>query len=278
VLDDSTTDHGPVVTTITSGGAQKSLVKLKRRPFKAIRREALEAALRQHDWLEIYSIKDVEEVHKYIVTNINAALDVVAPVKEITVKAGSNLYLTRETLEMMKRRDSARAGTQRFRVLRNATNRLVKRDKLTSNSETLAKSSSDPRVLWQLANDALGKAPASLPPALVNAEGSMTSGKREAAEAINACFISKVDILRAASKSRVSDAVHVATDTPDSAVDAADKATDVPDPARESAKKTFEFTFATAGKIAKIIRGLKATEAMGIDDIPTSVLKKGVDG
>jgi hypothetical protein len=164
VLEDSTKDHRPVVTTITSGGAQKSLVKLKQRPFKAIRREALEAALSQHDWLKIYFFKDVEEVHKYIFTRINAALNVVAPVKEITVKAGSNLYLTRETLKMMKRRDSARAGTQRFRVLRNATNRLVKRNKLTSSSETLAKSSSDPRVLWQLANDTLGKAPTSLPP------------------------------------------------------------------------------------------------------------------
>jgi hypothetical protein len=103
--------------------------------------------------------------------------------------------------------------------------------------------------------------------------------------------LSKVDTLRAASKSSVSDAVQLATDAPDSAVDAADKATevadrttevadkatDVPDPARESTKKTFEFTFATVGKIAKIICGLKATEAMGIDNIPTSVLKKGVE-
>jgi hypothetical protein len=163
VLEDSTTDHRLVVTTIASGGDLKSLVKLKRRPFKAIRRKSLEAPLSQPDWSEIYSIKDVEEVHKFVVNGIHAALDVVAPVKEITVKTGSNLYLTRETLEMMERQDSARAGTQKFCVLRNATNRLVKRDKLASNSETLAKSSSDLRVLWQLANDALGKAQASLP-------------------------------------------------------------------------------------------------------------------
>jgi hypothetical protein len=32
-----------------------------------------------------------------------------------------------------------------------------------------------------------------------------------------------------------------------------------------------------AGGIAKIIRGLKNTEAMGIDNIPTSVIKKGVE-
>jgi hypothetical protein len=139
----------------------------------------------------------VEEVHRFIIDGIHAALDVVAPVKEITVKTGSNLYLTRETLEMMKRRDLARAGTPRFRALRNAANRLVKRDKLASNAKTLSKASSDPRVLWQLANDALGKAPASLPPALVNAAGNMTLGKREAFETINAYFISKVDSLRA---------------------------------------------------------------------------------
>jgi hypothetical protein len=218
-------------------------------------------------------------------------------VKEIVVKTGSNLYLTRETLEMMKRRDYARAGTLRFKALRNAANRLVKRDKLASNTETLSKASSDPRVLWQLANDALGKALASLPPALVNGAGNMTLGKRKAAETINAYFISKVDSLCAASESSASNAVNSATDAFDSAADSVDKATvvpdlatevadkarnpvnkatEVPDPARDSAK-SFKFTFATAGKIAKIIRSLKATEAMGIDKIPTSVLKKGVE-
>jgi hypothetical protein len=55
---------------------------------------------------------------------------------------------------------------------------------------------------------------------------------------------------------------------PDSAAEVTDKARDKP---------SFAFKFATAGKIAKIIRGLKATEAMGIDDIPTWVLKKGVE-
>jgi hypothetical protein len=172
-----------------------------------------------------------------------------------------------------------------------------------SSAETLSKASSDPRVLWQLANNALSKAPASLPPALVNAAGNMTSGKPGAAETINAYFIGKVDSLCATSESSTatSDAVHPAMDASDSGVDiadkatevadqatevadkareAADKGTDVPDPARESAKpkgRSFKFTFENAGKIAKIIRGLKATEAMGIDDIPTSVLKKGVE-
>jgi hypothetical protein len=136
VLEDKTTDHHPVLTTIKTGGGHKHFIKLKRRNFKAIRRDTLEAALNQHDWTGIYSVKDVEEVHKFVIDGIIAALDDVAPVKEIVIKMGSNLCLSKETLEMMKRRDLAKAGTQRFRVLRNATNRLVKRDKLTSNAET----------------------------------------------------------------------------------------------------------------------------------------------
>jgi hypothetical protein len=55
----------------------------------------------------------------------------------------------------------------------------------------------------------------------------------------------------------------------------------VPDLARETVKPlgraAFKFTFATAGQIAKIICGLKATEVIGINNIPTSVLKKGVE-
>jgi hypothetical protein len=58
-------------------------MELNRRHFKVIRRDALEWALSQRDWLTIYAIKDVEEVHKFVVNGIIAALDVVAPLKEI---------------------------------------------------------------------------------------------------------------------------------------------------------------------------------------------------
>lgn len=50
-----------------------------------------------------------------------------------------------------------------------------------------------------------------------------------------------------------------------------------PPPAGGKKKKnTFSFSFASAGKVAKTIMGLKSTEATGIDGIPVSVLKRGV--
>ncbi|QQP56153.1 Uncharacterized protein FKW44_000725, partial [Caligus rogercresseyi] len=39
----------------------------------------------------------------------------------------------------------------------------------------------------------------------------------------------------------------------------------------------FSFSFAGAGKIAKVIKGMRATEALGVDGIPVSVLKKGIE-
>jgi hypothetical protein len=112
--------------------------------------------------------------------------------------------------------------------------RKKKRDKLASIAETLAKSSSNPRVLWQLANDALDKAPAALPPALINAAGNMTTSKCKVAEAINAFFIAKVDSLRAAGESPASNAVDSATDARDPRAGPADMATPVPDLATDA--------------------------------------------
>ena len=39
-------------------------------------------------------------------------------------------------------------------------------------------------------------------------------------------------------------------------------------------KKKFNFSFASAGRVGKVIKRLGSTEALGIDGIPVSVLKK----
>jgi hypothetical protein len=61
-------------------------------------RQELEGALNLTDWTKVYNLKDVDAVLEYITAGIVSALDIVAPEKEIRVKKGPNLYLTRETL------------------------------------------------------------------------------------------------------------------------------------------------------------------------------------
>jgi hypothetical protein len=135
VMPDATTDHRPVVTTVRAGGhcSGTKLVSLKRRNFKAITRVELEGALASTDWTKVYAIKDVDDILEYITAGIVSALDIVAPEKEIRVKKGPNLYLTRETLEAMRMRDSATG--KRYRNLRNEVSRLVRRDKQDSKNK-----------------------------------------------------------------------------------------------------------------------------------------------
>jgi hypothetical protein len=96
-----------------------------------VKRSELERALNIHDWLQ------VDAFLEYVTSGIIAALNIVAPEKEIRVKKGPNLYLARDTLEMMKRLDAASGN--RYRTLRNEVTRLVRRDKQDSNLLSLKK-------------------------------------------------------------------------------------------------------------------------------------------
>jgi hypothetical protein len=108
------------------------------------------------------------------------------------VKKRPNPYLTRETLEAMKKRDAA--TSRRYSDLRNEVSRLVRRDKQDSNLLSLKKASNDPKVLWHLADQALGKDCPSLPASITGANG-LTTTPMEAAKVMNQFFIDKVDDL-----------------------------------------------------------------------------------
>jgi hypothetical protein len=109
------------------------------------------------------------------------------------VKKGQNLYLTRETLEAMRKRDSATG--KRYRNLRNKVSRLVRRDKQDSSLLSLKKACNDPNILWQLADQALGKDRPSLPASITGANGPTTTSM-EAADVMNQFFLDQVDDLQ----------------------------------------------------------------------------------
>jgi hypothetical protein len=81
---------------------------------------------------------------------------------------------------------------------------------------------------------------------------------RESVNLVMGVTISTVETINFASN-----ASNLATEAADTAGVEATQATDVQDLARDPSSK-FSFTFAKAGGIEKIIRGLKNTEAMGI--------------
>jgi hypothetical protein len=223
----------------------------------------LEAALESTwDWGAVHQILGVNELHNFVVNGIKAALDLVAPLKVIKVKKGADLYLCAETLGVIRERDEARTGTDkdRYRHLRNLATRLVRRDKLRGNINTLGKAAGDPRVLWNLANAALGKPKPTLPRTLSNPDGTKTADDKESANLMADYYVKKVLDLR----EQIADAP--AAPTPG-----------WPPGGTPGPDRGFSFSFASAGRVAKTIKKLKNTEALGLDGIPVSVLRKGVN-
>jgi hypothetical protein len=127
--------------------------------------------------------------------------------------------------------------------------------KLQCNLATLRKTPQDSKVQWNLAAEALGKGRPSLPASLKKEDGSNTCGDQEAATTMNEFYIRKVAKLREKNEGNVQS-------TTDS---------------WPRQRRTFEWTYVSAAKVAKEIRQLNPTEALGTDGIPVSVLKKGLE-
>ena len=152
----------------------------------------------------------------------------------------------------MASRDKARRSgdKERFKTLRNAATKMIKRDKIQGVITRLQKNPG-PKQVWQEARSFLGRGCGMTFP-----ECTTNTDPNDTAEHQNKFFISKIARL-------------VASFT---------DGTEVPEPKPKAAskKKTFSFTFLNAGRVTQIIKSLKDTKAMGVDEIPTQVWKKGV--
>jgi hypothetical protein len=253
VLDDRSTDHFALLTCVSFGGIPRKTEKLMRRNLKKLTKQDLEAALeRACDWAEAFKYKDPEDVLEFLTAGITAALNEVAPLKEIKVKTGRDLYLGSDTLNVIKMRDLAKGAE--YRRLRNRACALVARDKKRSNASKLAEAGNDSRLLWELANAAIGKCRTTLPNNLLNVDGSPTESSADAANLVNEFYVAKVDKLR----ERNIGHDPIKSDWPKETGD-------------------FGFSFTNAGRITKVVKGLKSTNAAGVDDIPIGVYKMGID-
>lgn len=87
-------------------------------------------------------------------------------------------------------------------IVVNGINRVaqqVQRDKRMSNAAKMCKANGDPKVLWELANAAVGKDCPLLPQSLEQ-NGVKTELDREAADTMNSFYIDKIDELRERTK------------------------------------------------------------------------------
>ncbi len=267
VLPIGATDHMPVKTVISAsyqtGGrkwvARRPLAKLSRQVFCWALEQAFESTL-----AELYSCKDVNRVHDSIVEAITSALNEVAPYKMVPADKSNRppLFLAPDTLQAMKERDAAAMKhSTEYRALRNKVCRLIRRDRLKSSLNTIGRTKSNPRKLWSLARTFMGaNSQADLPVSLVLDSGMECKNARELANELNSFFITKIQTIREQ------------IDPPSLGTS---ECQDLSDITVDSHEESFCFKFPSAGKVQAIIMSLKNTGAVGVDEVPVSVLKLG---
>ena len=264
-LSSTMTDHWPVAATLDLQVRGAGVKQVQRRNFKGIIPAELESALESWDWPATYALHSPDQVLAHIRAGILSALDQVAPVRTCQVKEGPALYLSKETREVMRKRDLAK-DKKLYRVLRNKATNLVRRDRLRANLATLREAKGDQQVLWRLADQVLGKG-RSVTPHLVAPDGSVVERDGDAAELMNAHLVKKVELLRAGIRGTPAGGPASPAILPPS-----------PSPAAAApATPRFSFAFTNAARITKLIKGLSNTTALGLDGIPVSVYKMGVE-
>ncbi len=245
VLPYSATDHRPVIFKIPQRGASGVNTKYTTiRDIKKVNVNTLCAAIDARLPPGLYSLCDVDAIHGSIITAITSALDAVAPVRKVRVRVGGTLYLEADTRAIMRARDIASVSNHNlYRTLRNMAKKLVRRDKLTSVRKTLARSGYDVKKVWRIAKESVGLGTSQpIPPSLT-------------ASTLNTFYVEKVKKIRSSIKPAPISQESL-----------------TPEPSA-----AFTFFYPSAGKIARVIAGLKNTGAVGVDGIGVAVLKKAVD-
>jgi hypothetical protein len=155
VLSDATTDHSPVIASVSVNRVAPTTKSMVRRNFKALERPARLQALDSWPWSDVYQIRDPDKVLDFVTRGIVNSLDRAAPMKTITVKEGLlPLFLQPDTLALM---------AKRYKAARNKVTAMVRRDKEMLNLAKLAESGNSPTVLWEIASAAVGKPRQPLP-------------------------------------------------------------------------------------------------------------------
>ena len=69
-------------------------------------------------WGAVHEIKDADEVCKFIIACITAALNKIAPMEQIKVNPSKNLYRVSDTLSLMEERNIALRVSRKYKRLR----------------------------------------------------------------------------------------------------------------------------------------------------------------
>ena len=240
---------------------------VNKRSFKNFKPAEFLSALSKLSWWSVYSSEDVDSALCEFNTKVTKILDEFAPVKSFQVRNNYVPWLSKQTLDIMKERNTAqhRAAMtgldedwQFYRQLRNQVNRLVKTEKSQWRTNRLNSVGQDSGLVWRNLKNWFGWNRQG-PPTKLLSGGNIFTKPHELANIMNKFFTSKIQ-------------AHVSNLSP--------AHSDPVDPIikiMESKNCRLSLTPVHPDQVFEIISSVKTSSSCGLDNINVKILKLGIN-
>ena len=185
-----------------------------KRSYKNFESSAFLADIAKIDWSEVYESTDVDEATECFTRKFRFALNVHAPWSRIQQHKTFSPWITAETKELMKQRDSWKKiakdlallsqaacpaqihAWQEYKKFRNQVNNRKKYEENVYKSKKISEVADSPNLVWKNAKLFMGWKSQGIPTQLQVGNVLVTSAKK-IAQHMNEFFLNKVDTIRA---------------------------------------------------------------------------------
>ena len=197
-------DHMLILGVRHSKSFQSRPKYIRKRSYKNFDPEIFRSQVQKISWLDLYLCSDVDNAVDILSEKITNILDVMAPIKAFQVRTKFAPWLSEETVEMMKVRDSlhktasetnSRNDWKEFKLVRNKINNKLKYEESQWQKATLGECGSDSAKAWKKVKGIINWHSSGSPTRLFYG-GSLRTKVQDIADSQNEFFIEKVSRIR----------------------------------------------------------------------------------
>ena len=256
-------DHKIIKVTRYSKSVQKRVRYVRKRCYKDFDEEEFCEKVRNLSWFELYTCEDVNQAVEILTSKLTRILDTMAPLRTVQCRRHYAPWLTTDTKQLIKERDSAQkiaASTDKvedwrnYKNIRNTVTARLRQDKRQWESERLSNTENDPKNLWKNMKGWLNWK-SSGPPSQLFFNGEMVNSPAGLANTMNTFFINKVKGLRENIPTNWTDPLKVLKETMK-----ARTCTFTPRPVKPE-------------QVLYFIKALRNSKSTGLDTLDTYILK-----
>ena len=265
-------DHDLISYTRYSKDPPSPSKTIRRRSYKKFVAQDFLADMRQVDWNDVYSCRDLDLATDIFTRKFRDVLNKHAPWIVYQQRKHFAPWLTEDTLKLMKERDNLKAEAvklvlegqnaseawKKFKLIRNKVNNRRKYEENNFKSKKLQENLDSPTTTWKVAKSFMNWTDSSGPPNQLSIAGRLVTKASRIASEMNSFFITKVGLIR--------DSIEHIPNT-------FSKCSEI----MENKQCKLVMNHVTVSKVNKILKGLKNSKSTSIDELDNFCIKIAAD-